>query len=137
MPKISGRCLCGAVSYHADAEPVATALCHCEDCQRQSGSPFSLNVVVPRDAFVVEGEMASYETIGTESGKPRQRRFCAGCGSPIVTEISEMPDVVVIKAGTLDDRSWLEPQLEVWSRSKQPWVDGGAGRHSLPTGLQG
>jgi hypothetical protein len=137
MPKISGRCLCGAVSYHADAEPVATALCHCEDCQRQSGSPFSINVVVPRDAFVVEGETKAFETIGTESGKPRQRRFCATCGSPLITEIAEMPDVVVIKAGTLDDRSWLEPQLEVWARSKQPWVDGQAARQTLPTGLQG
>jgi hypothetical protein len=27
-----------------------------------------------------------------------------------------------IKAGTLDDASWLAPAVEVWSRSAQPWV---------------
>ena len=30
-------------------------------------------------------------------------------------------DLAFLKAGTLDDASWLEPVVEVWSRSAQPW----------------
>ena len=44
---ITGRCLCGAVTYSADAEPVIQAACHCTDCQRQTGNPFSVIVGVP------------------------------------------------------------------------------------------
>ena len=27
-----------------------------------------------------------------------------------------------IRAGTLDDTSWLRPTRHIWARSKQPWV---------------
>jgi hypothetical protein len=30
--------------------------------------------------------------------------------------------VTIIKAGTLDDTSWLKPTMEVYCDSKQPWV---------------
>ena len=52
---ITGRCLCGGVTYSADTEPVVQAVCHCADCQRQTGNPFSVIVGVPRAAFNVEG----------------------------------------------------------------------------------
>ncbi len=34
MSKIRGGCLCGAVRYSTDAEPLLTAVCHCKNCQR-------------------------------------------------------------------------------------------------------
>lgn len=134
-PKISGHCLCGAVSYHADAEPAATAICHCDDCQRQSGAPFSLNVLVPLDALVLDGELQTFQTVGTETGEVRERKFCGVCGSPIFTTIAEMGGLVAIKAGTLNDRSWLEPELDVWCQSKQAWLEQDIERGEFPTGL--
>ena len=56
---ITGRCLCGAVTYSVDADPVVQAACHCADCQRQTGSPFSVIVGVPRAALSVEGNTLS------------------------------------------------------------------------------
>jgi hypothetical protein len=32
-----------------------------------------------------------------------------------------VPELAFIKAGSLDDGSWLEPAVEVWTRSAQPW----------------
>ena len=32
------------------------------------------------------------------------------------------PDLAFIKAGTLDDTSWLEPEMEIWCESAQKWV---------------
>ena len=52
---ITGRCLCGAVTYSVDADPVVQVACHCTDCQRQTGGPFSVIVGVPRAALNVEG----------------------------------------------------------------------------------
>ena len=119
---ITGRCLCGAVTYSADAEPVVQAACHCTDCQRQSGSPFSVVVGVPRAALEIEGStLASFATTGEDHGGSTERNFCSACGSPIFSAGAALPEMVFIKAGSLDDASWLEPAAEVWTRSAQPW----------------
>ena len=55
MGQLDGRCLCGKVTYHCDGEPMTTLLCHCTDCQRQTGTAFSIVVGVERDALHVEG----------------------------------------------------------------------------------
>jgi len=34
-----------------------------------------------------------------------------------------------VRAGTLDDTSWLRPTRHIWTRSKQPWI-------TLPEGDQ-
>ena len=131
---IAGGCLCGAVRYSAEGEPVAVALCHCNDCQRQSGAPFSLNLVVVAETLNVEGDLKVFETVGTETGKPRERKFCGTCGSPVITLIEEMPGMAIIKAGTLDDRSWLQPGMDLWTDRKQDWLSIAGERIELPTG---
>ena len=99
------------------------AVCHCTDCQRQTGNPFSVIVGVPRAAFTIEGDtLASYSTTGTDHGGETQRNFCSACGSPVFSIAAVMPDVAFIKAGSLDDASWLEPAVEAWTTSAQPWA---------------
>lgn len=39
MP-LSGHCLCKAVTYKVDDEPLLVGYDHCDDCQRQSGSTY-------------------------------------------------------------------------------------------------
>jgi hypothetical protein len=123
VPKpITGRCLCGSVTYSADAEPVVQAACHCADCQRQTGNPFSVVVGVPRAAFNVEGStLASFATIGEDHGGETRRSFCSACGSPVFSIAAVAPELAFIKAGSLDDASWLEPAVEVWTSSAHPW----------------
>jgi hypothetical protein len=123
MAKLDGSCLCGKITYSCDAEPVATAVCHCTDCQRQTGTSFSIIVGVPSDALHVEGDsLGSFTTVGTDTQQEVARKFCRECGSPIVSVADAMPGMSFIKAGTLDDTSWLEPQMHVWSDSAQPWI---------------
>ncbi|KAK9319518.1 Mss4-like protein [Lipomyces orientalis] len=99
---LSGNCLCGSVAYSSDAQPVATALCHCIDCQKWSGGAFTSNVVVPRDSFkVTAGKPSCYDVTGA-SGKNNRHFFCATCGSSLFTELDVMPDKTVIKAGGLN-----------------------------------
>ena len=119
---LTGRCLCGGVTYSADAEPVVQAVCHCADCQRQTGNPFSVIVGVPRASLSVEGgALASFATIGEDHGGETQRNFCSACGSPVFSIAAVAPELAFIKAGSLDDASWLEPAVEVWMSSAQPW----------------
>ena len=121
MSKIAGGCLCGKIRYSAEAEPVLTAVCHCKNCQKQTGASFSVVVGVPSAALSVKGSLKTFDDTG-DSGKPVHRNFCPDCGSPITSIVEATPELTFIKAGTLDDASWLKPTVEVWCRSAQPWV---------------
>jgi len=120
----SGGCLCGQVRYTAPAIPVATVVCHCRDCQKQAGSAFSIVAMFPRDAVTFEGRISCYQGRGS-SGKPVYRHFCGECGSPIYSDLEMLVEtgMLAIKAGTLDDISDLQPAVQYWAQSKQPWLD--------------
>ncbi|PYK62656.1 MAG: aldehyde-activating protein, partial [Verrucomicrobia bacterium] len=48
MPtKFTGGCTCGAIRYECTAEPIVMFNCHCRDCQRGSGGPYTGVVYVP------------------------------------------------------------------------------------------
>ncbi|MEV6607130.1 GFA family protein [Kutzneria sp. NPDC051319] len=117
----TGHCLCGAISYSYDAEPVIEVLCHCDDCQRHTGSAFSENVLVPQDSVRINGIPKVHNTVGAENGQVRDRMFCGDCGTPIFTVMRERPEIIIVKAGTLDDRTGLKPTAEVWGRRAQEW----------------
>ncbi len=119
---IKGRCLCGSITYSSDADPVVQAVCHCSDCQRQTGGPFTVVVGVPRAALIVDGDtLASFTTVGEDHGGETERSFCTACGAPIFSVSAVLPELALIKSGSLDDSSWLEPAIEVWTSSAQPW----------------
>ncbi|MDZ7675597.1 MAG: GFA family protein [Acidimicrobiales bacterium] len=119
----TGRCLCGAVTYEITGDPIATAVCHCDHCQRQSGSAFSVNLVVTEDQLTVDGTLSTYvETGENDDGEYVHRRFCPTCGSAVVSVLVES-GAVAVKAGTLDDKSEVQPMAEAWCVDRQPWVE--------------
>jgi hypothetical protein len=132
----TGHCLCGAISYRFEGEPIVVAICHCDDCQRHSGAAYSVNLVVPRAALEIEGTPKVNETTGTESGNKRERLFCGDCGSPVFTMLAEQPDIAIVKAGTLDDRSGFAPTVEVWCRNAHEWVSPDPARARFEGDLQ-
>ena len=124
IQKISGKCLCGSIEYATDAEPVFSIICHCDDCQRQTGTAFSMTVGVPKATVVFKNEDKLKEYVGeSASGNPVRRKFCQDCGSPIISMIAMAPDMYMIKAGTLNDKSWLKPTHQFWCSTKQPWLE--------------
>lgn len=120
-PQFSGRCACGAVRYECSAAPVSMVNCHCRACQRAGGAGHSPTVVVSRAAFrVSRGEPKVFES-AADSGGTARRAFCADCGSPLFASSSARPDLVGIRAGSLDDPSWFRPTADVWADCAQPW----------------
>jgi hypothetical protein len=123
MGKLDGHCLCGSISYTvASEEPIMTAICHCTECQRQAGSAYSIIAGVAMEDLHISGETKVFDTIGSDRGEAAHRHFCGNCGSPIISVLADAEDIAWIKAGTLNDASWLEPELEAWTSSAQPWA---------------
>ena len=121
MSDLKGSCMCGQISYDSNAEPVMTAISHCLDSQKQTGTSFSIVVGVPESELQVEGKPKIFSTTGT-SGQAVNRHFCGSCGSPIYSQADMLPGLLLVIAGTLDDTSWLSPELEIWCDSRQKWL---------------
>ena len=82
-----------------------------------------MNLVVHESQLTVSGVLMTYEETGERGDAVYvRRRFCGSCGSPIVSEIVQSGGVVAVKAGTLDDKSSVQPTVEVWCVDRQPWV---------------
>ena len=119
----TGHCLCGAVSYELSGDLIATAICHCEHCQRQSGGAFSVNLIAHESQLALTGSLSTYEERGENNDDVYvRRRFCPTCGSSVISELTKTQGVIAVKAGTLDDRSTVQPNVEVWCVDRQPWV---------------
>ena len=122
MSKVKGSCLCGNVTYSSDAEAAAQAVCHCPDCQKQTGTAYSVVIgLAEADLEVTGTSHATYATVG-DTGKKVIRHFCNNCGSPIYSQPEAMPGFAFVKAGTLDDTSWLKPTVQIYCETAQPWV---------------
>ena len=116
----AGGCQCGHIRYHIDGKPVDLVVCHCTECQRQSGSAFGMSLAVLAKSFqLTQGELSSFQVV-CDSGRVKTCTFCPRCGTRIAHQTN--PAGLSVKAGTLDDRSDLVPTAHYWTKSKQPWV---------------
>jgi len=118
----TGSCLCGDLHYTCDETQAVTALhCHCRDCQRVTGSGKATVAMFPENAVQVEGTIKKFQSLGTD-GSHVARGFCPRCGSQLFTFVEEIPGMVFIKAGSLDDSHWLSVDLNCWESSASPWL---------------
>jgi hypothetical protein len=131
MAKFEGGCSCGKVRYSSDADPIFSGICHCKSCQKTTGTSFSVVVAVPAPSLTLTGEVKVFDAKG-DTGQAVHSTFCPNCGSPVLGTAEIMQDVVMIRAGTLDDASTLKPAMEIYCDSKQPWVSLGGGLQSFP-----
>jgi len=117
-----GGCVCGAIRYRLNGEPLTLYACHCTDCQALGGGAFRLSMpALRRTVEVTQGalERASYTPVG---GAPKHGSRCAACSTWLWGEPARLPQVVILRPGTLRDRSWLDPVAHIWVSSAQPWV---------------
>jgi hypothetical protein len=103
-------------------EPLSLYVCHCRECQKQSASGFGMSLAVPRDGFrIVKGEPATWSRVA-DSGLTVAAALCKTCGSRLYHSPQRNPNIVNIKAGTLDDLSDLTPVGHLWTKSANAWV---------------
>jgi hypothetical protein len=126
---ISGGCFCGAIRYHGSAGPLDALICQCRDCQYDSGTGHSCQVMLPKRSLVITGGIKMFDAVA-DSGNAIRRGFCPECGSSLVYETAAFPKAVFVAAGSLDDPGLFVPSMVVYTASAQVWdrVD-----PSLPT----
>ena len=69
----------------------------------------------------MSGDLKGYEYAG-DSGNLLEIKFCPNCGSPVLLNIRAMPDLISIKVGSFDQTDWFQPQMNIWTDSRQNWM---------------
>jgi hypothetical protein len=118
MSRRTGGCLCSAVWYMTEGEPVMRAFCHCPSCRLATGAPVVAWALFPQDAFrITRGELAVYE-----SSPGVRRGFCGRCGTTLSFEADYVPGLIDVTIATFGDPAGLVPQMHVWHRHRLGWV---------------
>jgi hypothetical protein len=121
LPLVGG-CQCGSLRYEITLAPLMVYNCHCTNCQKIGGGAFSTPVTVLEAGLVfVRGAPRDVEW-RSDAGNVRFGWFCGDCGSRIANGQRPTNGVLSVRAGTLDDTSWVRPVGDIWVRSAQPWV---------------
>jgi len=119
---LHGGCMCGAVRYAYDGEIGPSSYCHCDDCKRATGGPYTVGVLSREDKLrIVSGDVKSYTAVA-DSGRKITRQFCGDCGAPLFTRGEKYPDLVFIKAGSLDKPELVKPSSQTWTDRAVEWA---------------
>jgi hypothetical protein len=123
LMRVHASCHCGAIRYEATVDPGATAICHCADCQKLTGSAYRVSVPARGGSFrLLLGAPSVYIKVG-DSGARRAQAFCGNCGSPLYTYDADAPQIVGLRVGCIDERASLIPRNQKWCASALAWTD--------------
>ncbi|RAQ73517.1 hypothetical protein AFCA_008002 [Aspergillus flavus] len=124
----TGSCLCQAVKYEYDVEPLSKAVCHCLTCRKLS-SGSSANLLIPESHFRITSGSPKTYSMTHESGMNLTTRFCENCGSLLYKtgDREGFEGAVIVLAGTLDNTEDFEkakPEAEFFVKHRVGWWPG-------------
>ena len=131
MTTRTSKCNCGQLSLTYDGpDPARISLCQCYECQRRTGSVFSVQTRLPIDqvmidgrsktwAFPVEGQTTEFRSC--DSGGATYH-FCPECGSTLYWEIAIAPDVLGVGVGGFTDATFPPPMISGFEAYGARWA---------------
>lgn len=121
--KRTASCQCGRLTIACDSEPVQVIMCHCQPCQRRSGSSYVLGAWFDKSTINTSGEEKLYSRIG-EQGIESVYHFCPICGTSVYWEASAaFPDLVSVAVGCFNDPQFPPPTFSLYGKHRLSWVD--------------
>ncbi|MCF7513973.1 GFA family protein [Pseudoalteromonas sp. L23] len=113
----AGSCLCGQVKYLVEGNAQGFYLCHCEYCQKDTGSAHAANLFFQNAVLTwLAGEKLITRFILPNT--KHVKAFCTCCGSALP---NQQPVGLVVPAGSLDDAPSLTPTAHLFIASKAKW----------------
>jgi hypothetical protein len=117
----TGGCLCGALRYEADGDPLYAGHCYCADCRKASGSGFVPFMGFASSAVRFSGQTRKF-TSKAARGVEAVRNSCPVCGSLVFGGKVGKADEFTIYAGSLDDPSSFRPTVAIFTRNRPIWA---------------
>ena len=111
-----GGCLCGAVRFKVEGQPINVRTCHCRLCQKSMSAPFFARALFEQKAITLTGPVDRYP-----SSERIERVFCRHCGTRIGSWRSNGTAAGVALA-LFDDRNAFAPTYHIWVSEKIDWM---------------
>lgn len=118
---VTGGCLCGRVRYQAEVFLHNGYICHCTICQRSTGQPAEITVLIKAGTLRYQGEEPKYY----QSSPDGKRGFCAECGSRIVWQAIRAEDdwLTNVTVGSLDRPGEARMTRHICADTQLGWYD--------------
>jgi hypothetical protein len=118
--RFSGGCSCRGIRYQISAKPVRAFQCQCRDCQLDSGGGHSSVFVFPRSALDITGEVREIART-SDRGATKRKGFCPNCGVAIYNKPDNVPELIGIYVGSLDDATTFKPDIVLYNARGYAW----------------
>ncbi len=119
--RCTGGCLCGAVRYEAEGEPLFAGYCYCADCRKASGSGSIPFMGFASRAVRFRGQTRQFRSKSIK-GSDAVRNFCPICGGLVFGGEVGQSESHTIYAGSLDDPSRFQPKVAIFVRDRPAWA---------------
>jgi hypothetical protein len=134
-------CNCGQLTVTTKGpDPDRVVMCNCFLCQKQTGSPFSLQARFPNDQVTIKGKSKAW-VFPIEGAKPTPYRTCAGsdgitnsaadvvtshfcpvCGSTVYYFRKSDPARTGVRVGAFADPTFPPPMGSGFEEYAHPWT---------------
>jgi hypothetical protein len=132
MATRTSQCNCGQLSVWYDGpDPARISLCQYYECQRRTGSVFSVQARLPKEHVTIEGRSTTW-TFPVTGAKPAAFRscdsggatyhFCPDCGSTVYWDIEAAPDVLGVAVGAFTDPAFPPPMIAGFEAYGAEWA---------------
>lgn len=82
----------------------------------------SHNTVIPSSSFKLTSGQPKIFVDTAASGNKLYRAFCPDCGSAIYSQREKMPEMMILKVGSLDESNEMKVVMNVWMKSARAWL---------------
>ena len=121
MLELTGKCICGIISYKITGELGTVYNCHCSKCRCWGGDAFRTSTVVNKKDFVwLQGEDKLTRYV---YNKKVTKTFCSNCGTNLVSYYEDRPDIIGLSLGGLEQDPGVRPTANIFVGSKAPWFE--------------
>jgi hypothetical protein len=137
----TASCNCGQLRVTCTGpDPDRVVMCNCYLCQKQTGSPFSLQARFPNEQVKIEGKSTAWK-FPIDGAKPTRYRTCAGsdgitnsvadvvtshfcpvCGSTVYYFRKSDPARTGVKVGAFADPTFPPPMGSGFEEYAHPWA---------------
>ena len=114
-------CCCGQLTLKYPEAITKSALCHCTECQKRTGSVFGAQVALKREKAVVNGNSTIYKRRGDEGGQTTFH-FCPTCGTTVYWFADGMPEAIIAAVGAFADQNFAAPTFSVYEDRMHHWL---------------
>lgn len=118
----TATCACGALSIRVRGAPVKAGVCHCEQCQRRTGSAFGIGAFFDMGQVIATAGDARSWTRRGDSGRAVTFHFCPTCGSNLYWTRDHRPDLMTIAGGAFADPDFPTPTGAYWVECRPGWL---------------